>query len=155
MWTKRQRGVTLVELIIAMVIVGIAVAGMTAAFTRTSRSSADPMVYKQMAVAAESLMEEILLKPYAIDATSTTVRDTFNDVRDFHNYGLAANGTPIVGITDVNGDPIAGLQAYSVQVAVTAVTLTNTTPALQVSVTVTRGDYSYTLTGWRTDYAAP
>ena len=156
MWTRRlpgqQRGVSLVELIVAMVIIGIAVAGMTAAFTRTSRSSADPIVYKQMAVAAESLLEEILLKPYAIDSSSSTTRDTFNDVRDFHNYGLAPDGTPILGITDVNGDPVAGLESYGVGVSVSAVTLASGLPALQVSVTVTRSGYTFTLTGWRMDY---
>ena len=53
----RQGGVTLIELIIAMVIIGVAVAGMMAAFNTTSRNRADPVLQKQMAAVAEGLME--------------------------------------------------------------------------------------------------
>lgn len=157
MWNKRQAGVTLVELIVAMVIITVGIAGMTVAFTRTANNSADPLVQKQMAVIAEGIMEEILLKPF--DSTNPglpLLRSQFNDVQDFQGYGLNAAGTaPVLGITDVNGTAIPGLETYAVEVRIVqpATLLSDGVVALQIRVTVTRGAFSYELTGWRTDYS--
>src|SRR5262245_2000641 len=62
--STRSRGVTLVELIVFMVIVGVALAGIFAAFNTMTRSSADPQVRKQVLAIAESLMEEVALMPF-------------------------------------------------------------------------------------------
>jgi MSHA pilin protein MshD len=43
----RQRGVSLVELIIFIVVVGVAVAGVVAALRLGAATSTDPMVHKQ------------------------------------------------------------------------------------------------------------
>ena len=61
--STRSRGVTLVELIVFMVIVGAAMAGLFAAFDTITKGSADPQVRKQVLAIAESLMEEIALMP--------------------------------------------------------------------------------------------
>jgi MSHA pilin protein MshD len=61
--STRSRGVTLVELIVFMVIVGVAVAGLFAAFNTMTKGSADPQVRKQVLAIAESLMEEVQLMP--------------------------------------------------------------------------------------------
>jgi MSHA pilin protein MshD len=151
MWIKRQRGVTLVELIIAMVIIAAAVAGVLGAFSLTSRASADPVIAKQMAAIAEGMVAEVLVKPYGVQAGKGATRDTFNDVRDYDGY--AANG-----IVDVNGAAIAGLENYQVSVNILGdqvgdnITLPNV-PAgdvLKVTVTVTFSGESFALTGWRT-----
>jgi MSHA pilin protein MshD len=60
----RSRGVTLVELIVFMVIVGVALAGLFAAFDTMTKASADPQVRKQVLAIAESLMEEVQLMPF-------------------------------------------------------------------------------------------
>jgi MSHA pilin protein MshD len=60
---KRARGVTLVELIVFIVIVGVAMAGLFAAFNTITAASADPQVRKQVLAIAESLMEEIQAMP--------------------------------------------------------------------------------------------
>lgn len=146
-------GVTLVELIVAIVIVAIALGGLVAAFRIANRGSADPLILQQKVAIAESLMGEILLKPYAVDTTPITpnVRDTYNDVMDFNGYGSG-----LAGIRDVDNNPIAGLQSYNVAVAVSAVTLpTNATPALKITVSVSYAADSgpqdaFVLTGWRT-----
>ena len=149
MWNKRghrrQRGVTLVELIVALVIVGVGLAGLIAAFTRTSVNSADPMIRKQMGSVAEGMMEEVLLKPFAADATAASTRDSYNDIWDFNGY--TSNG-----IKTVSGDSIPGLENYSVAVSVAATSLTNVPAgdAALVSVTVTYAGQSLTLYGWRT-----
>jgi MSHA pilin protein MshD len=59
----RSRGVTLVELIVFMVIVGVALAGLFAAFNTMTAGSADPQVRKQVLAIAESLMDEVALMP--------------------------------------------------------------------------------------------
>jgi MSHA pilin protein MshD len=60
----RSRGVTLVELIVFMVIVGVAMAGLFAAFNTMTAASADPQVRKQVLAIAESLMDEVALMPF-------------------------------------------------------------------------------------------
>jgi MSHA pilin protein MshD len=83
--STRSRGVTLVELIVFMVIVGVALAGLFAAFNTMTRGSIDPQVRKQMLAIAESLMDEIALMPHtycdpddpqAVSATTATVGAT-------------------------------------------------------------------------------
>jgi len=69
MW-NRCRGVTLVELILAIVVIGVGLAGVLAAFQVAVRGSADPMIQKQMVAIAEEMVEEISLRPFA--ATSNT-----------------------------------------------------------------------------------
>jgi len=64
MSTRKRRGVTLVELIVFIVIVGVAMAGLFAAFNTMTASSSDPQVRKQVLAIAESLMEEVTLMPF-------------------------------------------------------------------------------------------
>lgn len=60
----RQRGVTLVELVLFMVIVGVGVAGLVSVTGSLVRSSPDPMLRKQMLATAESLLNEVLQQPF-------------------------------------------------------------------------------------------
>ena len=62
--STRPRGVTLVELVVFIVLVGIAMAALFAAFDTITKGSADPQVRKQVLAIAESLMEEIQLMPF-------------------------------------------------------------------------------------------
>lgn len=55
----RQRGVTLVELIMFMVIVSIALAGILQVMRMTTANSADPLRRKQALMIAEALLEEV------------------------------------------------------------------------------------------------
>lgn len=71
-----QRGISLIETILFMVIVSVAVIGVTSVFMTTTRSSADPLVRKQALAIAESLLEEVRLMPFTFcdpdDANVTT-----------------------------------------------------------------------------------
>lgn len=62
---KLQRGVSLIELVIFIVVIGIAVAGVAGMMTRVMSGSADPMPRKQALAIAESLLEEVTLMPYS------------------------------------------------------------------------------------------
>jgi MSHA pilin protein MshD len=59
-----QRGISLIELIIFIVVIGVAVAGVLAAFISSTRASADPMIQKQALSIAEALLEEVQLQPF-------------------------------------------------------------------------------------------
>lgn len=59
-----QRGVTLVELIVFIVVVGTAAMGVLLAIDVANRSSADPMIQKQALAVAEALLEEVQLQPF-------------------------------------------------------------------------------------------
>ena len=61
-----QRGISLIELIMFIVIVSVALAGILLVMNVTTRSSADPVVRKQALAIAESLLEEAELMPFTI-----------------------------------------------------------------------------------------
>ena len=81
-WNFERRkcvGLSLVELIVFIVVVGTAVAGVLGALGIATRSSADPMIQKQALAIAEALLEEVQLQPFtycdpddANAATATT-----------------------------------------------------------------------------------
>ena len=60
----KQRGISLVELIMFIVIVSVALAGILLVMNTVTRSSADPLIHKQALAIAESLLEEIELMPF-------------------------------------------------------------------------------------------
>lgn len=147
MSNRRQSGLTLVELILAIVIVAVGLAGVLAVFQQVVRGSADPLVRKQMLSIAEGMMEEIALKPYAGSAVTPAgcARATFADVDDYDGYSST-------GICDLEGNPVAQLAAYNVVVGVTGETLAGVA-AKRITVSVSRGNDNLSLVGWRTDWA--
>ena len=77
----REHGLSLIELLVFIVVVGIAVTGVLQVYSSTSKSSADPVVRKQAMAVAESLLEEVLSKPYTYcdpdDAQADTATGAF------------------------------------------------------------------------------
>ena len=142
----RPRGFTLVELVIFIAILGIAVAGVLAAYDFSVRDSADPAVKKQALAIAESLLEEVQQMPYtycdpddpavttASSAASCTTAETngpeagetrysattpFDNVND---YGSPTSGNPgfsMNPIRDITNTVITGLNAYTATVTIT------------------------------------
>lgn len=152
MSSSRQRGFTLVEMVIAIVVIGFGLAGVLAAFSTVTRSSADPVVAQQMLAIAEELLEEVELKPYAVAANTAPVacaRNTYNDTLDYNNYDSNTGGS---GICTIDGTRITALATYRVQVQVAAGTLGGVAAARSISVTVTHGSDTLVLNGWRTDH---
>lgn len=60
----KQRGISLIELIIFIVVVSVALAGILRVMNVTGKSSADPLIHKQSLAIAEALLEEIELMPF-------------------------------------------------------------------------------------------
>lgn len=148
------------EVVVLIVVLGIAAAGVLLVFQNTVRRSADPQIYKQALAIGEAMLDEILLNAYDHDGVIGT-RSQFNDVQDFHSY----NTMPPGGMTDIQGTPIPGLAAYNASVTVTTpaalndegATLTAVTESRRVTVTVTHLDsgVSVSLDGYRLKYAGP
>ncbi len=141
-------GMTLVELIIAIVIVGTALAGLVAVYNRANIASADPLITQQMLAIAETMMEEVMLKPYGSGAAQPEQRVDYTEIGHYDKYATTT------GIVGVDGGAIAGLERYNVAVSVAPTTLTNIADAgnvrrIQVVVTE-RGGQQLQLTGWRT-----
>lgn len=167
MCTTSERGLSLIELLVFIVVVGIAVTGVLSVFSLNARSSADPMVRKQALAIAESLLEEVLAKPYTYcdpdDANVETAQNAsvgplgcattpevmgpetpttetrYSNLTPFDNVN-DYNGFSMAGIVDLNNNPVAGLGGYTATVQVQPAGAFNGIPAgetLLVTVTVT------------------
>jgi len=118
----KMTGVTLIEMVIFIVIVGIAVTAVMTVYINVGRTSADPMVRIRSIELGQSMLEEILLKAYdnstpvgggcvqfgsgsrcssgpSATAQSATgfggdseARATFNDVDDYHDLAYCGAG---------------------------------------------------------------
>jgi len=151
---KRQQGVTLVELVISIVIIGIAAAALYSAMASIAGRSADPMLRQQSLTIAEGYLEEILAQPYldpssfSSDCVNTPglARARFDDVCDYA-------GLDDQGVRDAAGEAIAGLSGYRVRVTVVSLAAWNGVPARRVEVAVTDpSGQSLALAGMRTCY---
>jgi MSHA pilin protein MshD len=146
------RGFTLVEMILAIVILGVGLAGVLLAFSVAVRGSADPVIHAQMRAIAEELIEEIELKPYTGTAGSHTgcARDTYTSVADYNGYSTTSLGT----VCSIDGNPIPALNGYTVSVSVSTSTLDGIGAARRIVVTVAHGSETLQLVGYRTDWAS-
>jgi MSHA pilin protein MshD len=144
---KRQRGATLVELIIFIVVVGTAVIGVLTVLDLSTKSSADPMVQKQALAVAEAVLEEAQLQPFtycdpddasaaaALSAADCTggangpsdearlplgpeAGETRTSATTPYDNVSDYNGVDFTGMTDMTGAAIPGLGAYRVRVTV-------------------------------------
>ena len=162
-----QRGLTLIELVIYIVVVLVGLAGVLTVLDTTVRGSADPVVRKQALALAEAMLEEVLAKEYQNDAggnnaatpalgcTPVTVpscrqntpadRGNYNDVDDYNGWNQAGN------VQAVGAAP-AVLANYNVTVAVGAPAAVNGVVLKTVTVTVTNGPAAVTLQGWRGNF---
>lgn len=146
-----QRGVTLVELLMSIVVVSIAASSVLGVMSMTTARSADPMIRHQASAIAEAYLEEILLKPLTDPdgADGEAARADFDDLDDY-------DGLLDAGARDQFGVPIAGLGAYNVAVTVTPSAALPAVPiadALRVDVIVTHSNIvNFALSGYRTRF---
>jgi MSHA pilin protein MshD len=62
--SRRQAGMSLIEVVIFIIVLGIGFAGILALYNRLTSASVDPLVRKQALAIASSLLEEIELRPF-------------------------------------------------------------------------------------------
>jgi MSHA pilin protein MshD len=127
----RARGVTLIELAVFIAIVGVAMAGLFAAFNTITAASADPQVRKQVLAIAESLMDEVALMPFtycdpddpqattaqssAVGATGCTAAAAVENIgpESTPPYGPETRysaTTPFDNVNDYSGFSMAGIR---------------------------------------------
>ncbi|HEY9147155.1 MAG TPA: type II secretion system protein, partial [Thiobacillus sp.] len=175
------RGLSLIELLVFIVVVGIAVTGVLSVYSLNARSSADPVVRKQALAIAESLIEEVLGQPYTYCDPDDANVETANSPADCATPELMGpealeqrgnNLTPLDNVNDYNGypmpviagpdgNPVPNLNGYSASIQVQPVANFNgIVPApgdnetLLVTVIVNGpGNQSVALSGYRTRYA--
>ncbi|WP_338761245.1 type II secretion system protein [Massilia sp. METH4] len=177
MTSARQRGLTMVELVMFIVIVGIAVVGVLSVISLNTRASADPIRQKQAMAIAESLVDEIraarfswcdAADPNYVTATSgadcangeekpgldgRAMQRPFDNVNDYvTNWGVAA---PYA--SDVIGTPFPAGYAATVTITPTSIgpaaSAVPATESLRVVVTVAYGGEAVTLETYRTRHA--
>ncbi|PKO89155.1 MAG: hypothetical protein CVU18_04885 [Betaproteobacteria bacterium HGW-Betaproteobacteria-12] len=169
-----QYGLTLVELIVAMIVISVGVAGVLSAYNISVRASVDPMLAKQAVAIGEALLEEVRLAPSTFcdpdDANAETAASPaacaslpegigpeagdarpFDNVNDYH--GLVLNP-----IADVSGTAVAGLNGFAASISVQPAALNSISDVsgealrIVVSVTAPTGDV-FAIEGYRARYA--
>src|SRR5436305_110930 len=151
---RRERGVTLLELIVFIVIVSVAVMGVLTVLDLSNRSSTDPMIQKQALAIAEALLEEVELQPFTYcdpdDANAASADDVtgctggasgandenktplgpetgetrtsgttpYDNVSDYNLFCMGPACLVPTTASDLDGNSIAGLEAYTANVAV-------------------------------------
>jgi MSHA pilin protein MshD len=175
-----QQGLSLIELVIFMVVVSAALAGVLRIFLQATAASADPQLQRQALAIAESLLQEVQLMPFtfctsqdanvedpsvtssagcatqaeAIGPENGKTRSNspqFDNVNDYHGYAMN-------GIADIAGNAVAGLAGYSASIAVANTALNGIAAgsgdALLITVTVNGpGATQIVLNGYRSRYA--
>lgn len=159
---RRQRGVNLIELVIAIVVISIASTGVLLVYASAVSHSADPMIRQQALAVGEAYLDEILSRqvcdpddggtPCATEtggAEAGETRDLYDDLQDY--AGL--NDSPPLnqnGSADWDGNGQPDLPGYAVAVTVTPNQLVNGVPMARVDVRVTYPPVvDFTLTGYR------
>ncbi len=109
----RQQGTTLIELIISIVIIGVALSGILLVMNQNTGASTDPLIQHQAIAIGEAYLEEILEKPFA-DPQAPDGETNRNQYDDIDDYNAIVAQVP----RDQNGNAIPGLSNYSVTVTV-------------------------------------
>jgi MSHA pilin protein MshD len=158
-----QRGVSLIELIMFIVIVSVGIVGILLVMNVTVKSSADPMVRKQALAMAESILGEVLAKDFAnptggyAETTPATCenRSLYDDVDDYGCFDGSTDSKMIHGDETLGSTPIPALAAYRATVTIDAAAALGAIPAgetKKITVSVTGGGESLQAWGYRTNY---
>jgi MSHA pilin protein MshD len=160
---RRACGFSLIEVVVFIVVLGIGIAGMAILYNQLTLASVDPVVRKQAVAIANSLMEEIQLRPFTlcdpddpnvftaptppcgtpevigVEGPETRYGPTtfFDNVSDYDGFSMGS-------IHDINDIPISGLAGYSASVTVANAggdfppgSVPDVDAALRITVTVT------------------
>lgn len=148
---QTSSGFTLVELIIFIVIVSVAVAGILLVMNFTTANSADPQIRKQALSIAESLMEEASLAPFTYCSAEMTADGSPCTISNGTDTRLSGYDGPV---NDIQNNSIPALANYNAKVTIqnAALDSVGSSDALHITVTVTNGSESIQLDGYRTRY---
>lgn len=108
---ERQRGLSLIELIIFMVIMGVAAAVILQVMNFASRNSADPVRHKQALLLAEAYLEEVEMARFTYCDPTDPKAATAQSVSDCSNGYAEVIGQEAV--TGAVGRPYDNVSDYS------------------------------------------
>ncbi len=160
---KRQAGAGLLDVLLAVLILGIVASALAMGFVTNVKSSADPMIRRQAQLIAEAYLEEILLKRF-YDSNTNNVCPAPEGSRNLYDNVCDYDGVSDSPPKDQFGNAIAALSGYTASVSVVRDTapanlslsnLNNSTvtKVLRVDVTVTGPNGTgIALSGYRTNY---
>ena len=149
----KHSGMTLIELIIFIVVVGIALAGILGVMNVVVKSSADPVLAKQSLAMADAVMEEVLSKSYAdTNGVADTTRLNMDDVFDYNYFDGSSTSKKILGSQLMNGTTTPLPDTYWATVSVTNTTVSTKTMARITVVVTNPQNETLTLTGYRGNY---
>jgi MSHA pilin protein MshD len=136
---------TLIEVVVFIVVLGIGIAGTVVLFTQVTKASVDPMIRKQ--AIASSVLEEVELKPFTfcdpddplvytaggtgacataedigVEGVETrySAANRFDNVSDYNGFAMGS-GQADPNIRTADNTPISALSDYSVVVTVAAI----------------------------------
>lgn len=154
--SRRHAGVTLIELVVFIVVLGIAFVAMMLLFGQFTRASVDPLIRKQALAIASSLLEEVELQPYtfcdpddvnvhtataspgggcAVDEALGAEGETryaaprFDNVSDYAGFSMPAGSIRTID----DPAPIPALADYSVSVSVEQIAASELGASIPVS----------------------
>lgn len=143
-----MRGFTLIEALLAIVIVSVAIAGVLSVFVVTTQHSADPMARVQAQIIAEGYLDEVLLKKFYDPVTNKVCPGGAGAHADYvcgYN-GLSEAVPSVTGFT-------AAIAVASTGVTLGSLNNTGAIRVLRVEVMITDPNgASITLTGFRANY---
>lgn len=159
-------GFTLIEMVVAIVVIAAAATGVLALYTQTASTSADPMLRAQARAIAEAYMDEALSKAYEdpdggdrgnegnegdcgdtvdLDLSESEDRERYDDVWDY----ASIHGEPP---TSQVGDAVSGLDDFTVDLFVNG-THGSTAATVIVCVRHDSGRVNFRLESARWDYS--
>ena len=155
----RQRGVTLIEQLVFIIVVSVGVIGLLSTLGPALRFSADPQVKKQQLAVAEALLAEILHQPLTYcdpddaNASTATLLGTSPTCAGIDQDNGGGTLGPVLGGETRSGtgsgamfDNVADYAGYN-QNPVTDLNGANALAGFSVSVAVTRIGASYSYAG--------
>lgn len=178
MCSNHQRGLSLIETVIFIAVLGIGIAGLAVLYNQLTLASVDPVVRKQAVAIATSLMEEVQLRPFTFcdpddpavftagspagcatpEVIGTEGGETRYGPTFFDNVSDYAGPPDMIGsIQDITGATV--VTGYSAQIRIVAAggdfpAAIPADEALRITVTVTGpANTQVVLQGYRLRYA--
>jgi MSHA pilin protein MshD len=137
---NRESGVSLIELVVAIVVISIALTGTMLIVDTTTRRSVDPMLERQAISIAESYLEEVLQKAF-LDPDDGTLCPPAEPSRALFDNICDYDGLDETGARNQLGMPVTGLDFYRIEIDIdqtaTLGSLTGSANVLRVDATVT------------------